>query len=540
MQQWHTEYMKWICLALIYLSSSVLQAQESVPQEFQSCDIPLNSKTQPLMNNKLDQSTPLSTAKSYLNILASSQSWQYISQSPLIATSPFILPAKQKAIFSRISTIRNFIPAPGLGPEAFVDESTILVKDNLAIAYIITPSKTNPYLYAATAVALVKKGEKWYVSLTPGSFENTFLPFDDTIRQNAEQLSQEGRKKIYAIANKHTLQAGSKALETISKYRNDYIKNKSDAEIKKEFIRCVKGNDPATIAAFIVKPPYLEKSITKTNRLSPIVSALRLQDKQPENISVTQPTLLSYLNHPNTIIVPLKPHSDDNLPPPTRRDNIHPDINEKSNNNVEKHSFGTFSILPPRMSMPPEYRDAAFIYRYTLTKITDPSDNQPVFGMQIQTNFASWNVTNDTNTTQRIISEFHDYYPLLASPTVEDCLKNLGSAILNGDTLTGIRMLNPDYFQSPEKFQKGMKMLKTAYSAVSSNNYSGATKRLFPQKSRATYHFINKDNVKATLSWKFNPKAPNWTSRVNLYFINIKNKGWLLQNVDMGNFLPIH
>ncbi len=539
MQQWHTEYMKWICLALIYLSSSVLQAQESVPQGFQSCDIPLNSKTQPLMNNKLDQSTPLSTAKSYLNILASSQSWQYISQSPLIATSPFILPAKQKAIFSRISTIRNFIPAPGLGPEAFVDESTILVKDNLAIAYIITPSKTNPYLYAATAVALVKKGEKWYVSLTPGSFENTFLPFDDTIRQNAEQLSQEGRKKIYAIANKHTLQAGSKALETISKYRNDYIKNKSDAEIKKEFIRCVKGNDPATIAAFIVKPPYLEKSITKTNRLSPIVSALRLQDKQPENISVTQPTLLSYLNHPNTIIVPLKPHSDDNLPPPTRN-NVHPDRNEKSSNNVEKHSFGTFSILPPRMSMPPEYRDAAFIYRYTLTKITDPSDNQPVFGMQIQTNFRSWDVTNDTNTTQRIISEFHDYYPLLASPTVEDCLKNLGSAILNGDTLTGIRMLNPDYFQSPEKFQKGMKMLKTAYSAVSSNNYSGATKRLFPQQSRATYHFINKDNVKATLSWKFNPKAPNWTSRVNLYFINIKNKGWLLQNVDMSNFLPIH
>lgn len=539
MQQWHTEYMKWICLALIYLSSSVLQAQESVPQGFQSCDIPLNSKTQPLMNNKLDQSTPLSTAKSYLNILASSQSWQYISQSPLIATSPFILPAKQKAIFSRISTIRNFIPAPGLGPEAFVDESTILVKDNLAIAYIITPSKTNPYLYAATAVALVKKGEKWYVSLTPGSFENTFLPFDDTIRQNAEQLSQEGRKKIYAIANKHTLQAGSKALETISKYRNDYIKNKSDAEIKKEFIRCVKGNDPATIAAFIVKPPYLEKSITKTNRLSPIVSALRLQDKQPENISVTQPTLLSYLNHPNTIIVPLKPHSDDNLPPPARN-NVHPDRNEKSSNNVEKHSFGTFSILPPRMSMPPEYRDAAFIYRYTLTKITDPSDNQPVFGMQIQTNFRSWDVTNDTNTTQRIISEFHDYYPLLASPTVEDCLKNLGSAILNGDTLTGIRMLNPDYFQSPEKFQKGMKMLKTAYSAVSSNNYSGATKRLFPQQSRATYHFINKDNVKATLSWKFNPKAPNWTSRVNLYFINIKNKGWLLQNVDMSNFLPIH
>lgn len=531
--------MKWICLALIYLSSSVLQAQESVPQGFQSCDIPLNSKTQPLMNNKLDQSTPLSTAKSYLNVLASSQSWQYISQSPLIATSPFILPAKQKAIFSRISTIRNFIPAPGLGPEAFVDESTILVKDNLAIAYIITPSKTNPYLYAATAVALVKKGEKWYVSLTPGSFENTFLPFDDTIRQNAEQLSQEGRKKIYAIANKHTLQAGSKALETISKYRNDYIKNKSDAEIKKEFIRCVKGNDPATIAAFIVKPPYLEKSITKTNRLSPIVSALRLQDKQPENISVTQPTLLSYLNHPNTIIVPLKPHSDDNLPPPTRN-NVHPDRNEKTSNNVEKHSFGTFSILPPRMSMPPEYRDAAFIYRYTLTKITDPSDNQPVFGMQIQTNFRSWDVTNDTNTTQRIISEFHDYYPLLASPTVEDCLKNLGSAILNGDTLTGIRMLNPDYFQSPEKFQKGMKMLKTAYSAVSSNNYSGATKRLFPQQSRATYHFINKDNVKATLSWKFNPKAPNWTSRVNLYFINIKNKGWLLQNVDMGNFLPIH
>ncbi len=538
MQQYHTEYMKWICLALICLSSSVLQAQESVPQEVQSCDIPLNPKSQPLMSNKLDQSTPLSTAKSYLNILASSQSWQHISQSPLVATSPFILPAKQKAIFSRISTIRNFIPAPGLGPEAFIDESTILVKENLAIAYIITPSKTNPYLYAATAVALIKKGEKWHVSLTPGSFENTFLPFDDTIRQNAEQLSQEGRKKIYTIANKHTIQAGANALETVIKYRNDFIRNKSDAEIKKEFIRCVKGNDPATIAAFIVKPPYLEKSISKTNRLSPIVSALRLQDKQPENISVTQPTLLSYLNHPNTIIVPLKPHSDDNVPPPTRN-NIHPD-NETSNQNAQKHSFGTFSILPPRMSMPPEYRDAAFIYRYTLTKITDPTDNQPVFGMQIQTNFASWNVTNDTNTTRRIISEFHDYYPLLASASVEDCLKNLGLAILNGDTLTGIRMLNPEYFQSPEKFQEGMKMLKTAYTAVSSNNYSGATKRLFPQKSKATYRFIDKDNVKATLSWKFNPKASNWTSRVNLYFINIENKGWLLQNVDMGNFLPIH
>lgn len=140
---------------------------------------------------------------------------------------------------------------------------------DLAMAYIMLPDRTNPYVYAATAVALVKKNGKWKASLTPGSFDNTFLPFNDHVRQQAAQISTEAKKKIFGLAHQYSVAAVKKALEHIKRFRVEAVKGKSDDEIKKLLIRTVKEGDPARIAALLVAPYYMESAITQSARSPP-------------------------------------------------------------------------------------------------------------------------------------------------------------------------------------------------------------------------------------------------------------------------------
>ena len=91
------------------------------------------------------------------------------------------------------------------------------------------------------------------------------------------------------------------------------VKGKSDDEIKKLLIRTVKEGDPARIAALLVAPYYMESAITQSARLTPVVKAMRLQDQNQENRYI-QPTNLSFMGFPNTILIPLQPHPDGLIP----------------------------------------------------------------------------------------------------------------------------------------------------------------------------------------------------------------------------------
>lgn len=84
------------------------------------------------------------------------------------------------------------------------------------------------------------------------------------------------------------------------------VKGKSDDEIKKLLIRTVKEGDPARLAALLVAPYYMESAITQSARLTPVVKAMRLQDQNQENRYI-QPTNLSFMGFPNTILIPLQP-----------------------------------------------------------------------------------------------------------------------------------------------------------------------------------------------------------------------------------------
>ncbi len=99
-----------------------------------------------------------------------------------------------------------------------MDEDSIIAEGDLAMAYILLPDKANPYVYAATAVALVKKEGQWKASLTPGSFDNTFLPFEDGIREKAKKISSEAKKKIFGLAHQYSVAAVKAALEHIKRF----------------------------------------------------------------------------------------------------------------------------------------------------------------------------------------------------------------------------------------------------------------------------------------------------------------------------------
>lgn len=201
------------------------------------------------------------------------------------------------------------------------------------------------------------------------------------------------------------------ALEHIKRFRVEAVKGKSDDELKTLLIRTVKGDDPARIAALLVSPYYMESAITQSARLTPVVKAMRLQDRREESRYI-QPTNLSFMTFPNTILVPLRPHPDDQTDP----NKTDEDQQEAANkNNAKKsgkdiHSIAAMTILPPRMSMP-DTDKPALIYRYALEKIKDPTDGFPVFKMYLTDAFTSWNLKADESTTARIMADFHRTYP---------------------------------------------------------------------------------------------------------------------------------
>lgn len=207
------------------------------------------------------------------------------------------------------------------------------------------PDRTNPYIYAATAVALIKKNGEWKASLTPGSFDNTFLPFNDHVRQRAAQISTEAKKKIFGLAHQYSVAAVKKALEHIKRFRMEAVRAKSDDEIKKLLIRTVKEGDPARIAALLVAPYYMESAITQSARLTPVVKAMRLQDQNQENRYI-QPTNLSFMGFPNTILIPLQPHPDDQLDPNKRDEQPERNKNEAKKTDKDIHSIAAMTILP--------------------------------------------------------------------------------------------------------------------------------------------------------------------------------------------------
>ncbi len=96
------------------------------------------------------------------------------------------------------------------------------------------------------------------------------------------------------------------ALEHIKRFRVEAVKGKSDDELKTLLIRTVKGDDPARIAALLVSPYYMESAITQSARLTPVVKAMRLQDRREESRYI-QPTNLSFMTFRTPSCFPCAP-----------------------------------------------------------------------------------------------------------------------------------------------------------------------------------------------------------------------------------------
>lgn len=500
------------------------------PVRFQiSMDQAVENKA-PVAGPVPDQSTPFNAAKLLLRALQEKTDWKNEPYKSLPATSPFVGPLKLKSILSRMAAVQAYVT--GAAPERppFVDEASIITQGDLAMAYIMLPDKTNPYVYAATAVALVKKGSQWKASLTPGSFDNTFLPFDDDIRQEAKKISAEAKKKIFGLAHQYSVAAVKGALEHIKRFRLEAVKGKSDEEIKNLLIRTVKGDDPARIAALLVSPYYMESAITQSARLTPVVKAMRLQDKNEENRYI-QPTNLSFMAFPNTILIPLRPHPDDQMDPNKTDEDQSETVNKNNakKNGKDIHSIAAMTILPPRMSMP-DMDKPALIYRYALEKIKDPTDGFPVFKMYLTDAFTSWNLKADESTTARIVADFHRTYPPLAFPTPEEAVTAAGRALANRDSLTMVRMLAPSKFASVKEFEEALSQLKTVMSRIPAPRRE--VKEPGPPVVKAAYTTVTRDGkpvLKVTIGVRPTPK--NGFSINNLYLINTDG-GWMITGAD--------
>lgn len=189
------------CLCLCCGFSRGDQPPEGAPVRFRiNMDQAAGNKA-PSTGPVPDQSTPLNAAKLLLRALQEKTDWKHEPYKSLPATSPFVSQLRLKSILSRMEAVQGYVT--GAAPERppFVDEDSIIAEGDLAMAYILLPDKANPYVYAATAVALVKKEGQWKASLTPGSFDNTFLPFEDGIREKAKKISSEAKKKIFGLAH---------------------------------------------------------------------------------------------------------------------------------------------------------------------------------------------------------------------------------------------------------------------------------------------------------------------------------------------------
>ena len=518
------------CLCLCCGFSRGGQPPEGAPVRFRiNMDQAAGNKA-PSTGPVPDQSTPLNAAKLLLRALQEKTDWKHEPYKSLPATSPFVSQLRLKSILSRMEAVQGYVT--GAAPERppFVDEDSIIAEGDLAMAYILLPDKANPYVYAATAVALVKKEGQWKASLTPGSFDNTFLPFDDGIREKAKKISSEAKKKIFGLAHQYSVAAVKAALEHIKRFRQENVKGTTDDELKNLLIRAVKGNNPAHIAALLVSPYYTESAITQSARLIPVVKAMRLQDRREENRYI-QPTHLSFMTFPNTILVPLSPHPDDQMAPNSREEDQQEEANKNNakKNGKDIHSIGAMTILPPRMSMP-DIDKPALIYRYALEKTKDPTDGLPVFKMNLTDAFASWNLKPDESTTARIMADFHRTYPPLSFPTPEEAVTAAGRALANRDSLAMMRMLAPSNFASVKEFEDALSQLKTVMGRIPTPHTRVREKDV--PEVKAAYIPAARDGcagIKATIGVR--TAVGNEFSVNNLHFINT-NGGWMLAGAD--------
>ena len=519
-----------LCLCLCCGFSRGGQPPEGAPVRFRiNMDQAAGNKA-PSTGPVPDQSTPLNAAKLLLRALQEKTDWKHEPYKSLPATSPFVSQLRLKSILSRMEAVQGYVT--GAAPERppFVDEDSIIAEGDLAMAYILLPDKANPYVYAATAVALVKKEGQWKASLTPGSFDNTFLPFDDGIREKAKKISSEAKKKIFGLARQYSVAAVKAALEHIKRFRQENVRGTTDDELKNLLIRAVKGDDPALIAALLVSPYYTESAITQSARLIPVVKAMRLQDRREENRYI-QPTHLSFMTFPNTILVPLSPHPDDQMAPNSREEDQQEEANKNNakKNGKDIHSIGAMTILPPRMSMP-DIDKPALIYRYALEKTKDPTDGLPVFKMNLTDAFASWNLKPDESTTARIIADFHRTYPPLSFPTPEEAVTAAGRALANRDSLAMMRMLAPSNFASVKEFEDALSQLKTVMGRIPTP-HTGVREKDVPEV-KAAYIPAARDGcaeIKATIGVR--TAVGNEFSVNNLHFIQTDG-GWMLAGAD--------
>ena len=518
------------CLCLCCGFSRGGQPPEGAPVRFRiNMDQAAGNKA-PSTGPVPDQSTPLNAAKLLLRALQEKTDWKHEPYKSLPATSPFVSQLRLKSILSRMEAVQGYVT--GAAPERppFVDEDSIIAEGDLAMAYILLPDKANPYVYAATAVALVKKEGQWKASLTPGSFDNTFLPFEDGIREKAKKISSEAKKKIFGLAHQYSVAAVKAALEHIKRFRQENVKGTTDDELKNLLIRAVKGDDPALIAALLVSPYYTESAITQSARLIPVVKAMCLQDRREENRYI-QPTHLSFMTFPNTILVPLSPHPDDQMAPNSREEDQQEEANKNNakKNGKDIHSIGAMTILPPRMSMP-DIDKPALIYRYALEKTKDPTDGLPVFKMNLTDAFASWNLKPDESTTARIMADFHRTYPPLSFPTPEEAVTAAGRALANRDSLAMMRMLAPSNFASVKEFEDALSQLKTVMGRIPTPHTRVREKDV--PEVKAAYIPAARDGcagIKATIGVR--TAVGNEFSVNNLHFIKTDG-GWMLAGAD--------
>ena len=518
------------CLCLCCGFSRGGQPPEGAPVRFRiNMDQAAGNKA-PSTGPVPDQSTPLNAAKLLLRALQEKTDWKHEPYKSLPATSPFVSQLRLKSILSRMEAVQGYVT--GAAPERppFVDEDSIIAEGDLAMVYILLPDKANPYVYAATAVALVKKEGQWKASLTPGSFDNTFLPFEDGIREKAKKISSEAKKKIFDLAHQYSVAAVKAALEHIKRFRQENVKGTTDDELKNLLIRAVKGDDPALIAALLVSPYYTESAITQSARLIPVVKAMRLQDRREENRYI-QPTHLSFMTFPNTILVPLSPHPDDQMAPNSREEDQQEEANKNNakKNGKDIHSIGAMTILPPRMSMP-DIDKPALIYRYALEKTKDPTDGLPVFKMNLTDAFASWNLKPDESTTARIMADFHRTYPPLSFPTPEEAVTAAGRALANRDSLAMMRMLAPSNFASVKEFEDALSQLKTVMGRIPTPHTRVREKDV--PEVKAAYIPAARDGcagIKATIGVR--TAVGNEFSVNNLHFIQTDG-GWMLAGAD--------
>ena len=518
------------CLCLCCGFSRGGQPPEGAPVRFRiNMDQAAGNKA-PSTGPVPDQSTPLNAAKLLLRALQEKTDWKHEPYKSLPATSPFVSQLRLKSILSRMEAVQGYVT--GAAPERppFVDEDSIIAEGDLAMAYILLPDKANPYVYAATAVALVKKEGQWKASLTPGSFDNTFLPFDDGIREKAKKISSEAKKKIFGLAHQYSVAAVKAALEHIKRFRQENVRGTTDDELKNLLIRAVKGDDPALIAAVLVAPYYTESAITQSARLIPVVKAMRLQDRREENRYI-QPTHLSFMTFPNTILVPLSPRPADQMAPNRREEDQQEEANKNNakKNGKDIHSIGAMTILPPRMSMP-DIDKPALIYRYALEKTKDPTDGLPVFKMNLTDAFASWNLKPDESTTARIMADFHRTYPPLSFPTPEEAVTAAGRALANRDSLAMMRMLAPSNFASVKEFEDALSQLKTVMGRIPTPHTRVREKDV--PEVKAAYIPAARDGcagIKAAIGVR--TAVGNEFSVNNLHFIKTDG-GWMLAGAD--------